>query len=146
MNAGNKVVYASPQFAVLSETQLQDIHLAALEILRRTGIRYHHQEVVELLVEAGAFVSDGNLVKFPAFMVEEALASVPSRIVMCDRDGEPAMYLEGNRVYYGTGSDCLNFPDPETGELRKGDASIKLHPQPAELLTMLVNRPGEIVS
>ncbi len=119
MNAGNKVVYASPQFAVLSETQLQDIHLAALEILRRTGIRYHHQEVVELLVEAGAFVSDGNLVKFPAFMVEEALASVPSRIVMCDRDGEPAMYLEGTRVYYGTGSDCLNFPDPETGELRK---------------------------
>ena len=87
MNTVNEVGYASPQFAVLSETQLQDIHLAALEILRRTGMRYHHHEALELLAQAGAFVSDGNLVKFPAFMVEEAVASVPGRIVMCDRDG-----------------------------------------------------------
>ena len=52
-------------------------------------------------------------------MVEDAVASPPSRIVMCDRDGEPAMFLEGTRVYFGTGSDCLNFLDPETGEHRK---------------------------
>ena len=49
MNAGNKVVFQSPQFAVLSETQLRDLHLAALEILRRTGIRFHHQEALDLL-------------------------------------------------------------------------------------------------
>lgn len=119
MSVGNKVVFQSPQFAVLSETQLQDIHLAALEILRRTGIRFHHQGALDLLKKAGAFISDGNLVKFPSHLVEEAIASAPGRVVMCDRDGEPAMYLEGRRVYFGTGSDCLNFPDPETGEHRK---------------------------
>jgi trimethylamine--corrinoid protein Co-methyltransferase len=119
MNAGSKIVYQTPQFAVLSETQLRDLHLAALEILRRTGLRFHHQEALDLLKGAGAFISDGNLVKLPAQVVDEAIASVPSRVVMCDRDGEPAMCLEGTRVYFGTGSDCLNFPDPETGELRK---------------------------
>jgi trimethylamine--corrinoid protein Co-methyltransferase len=119
MKTGANIVYQTPQFSVLSETQLRDLHLAALEILRRTGIRFHHQEALDLLKGAGAFISGGNLVKLPAHLVDEALASVPRRVVMCDRDGEPAMCLEGTRVYFGTGSDCLNFPDPETGEHRK---------------------------
>ena len=29
------------------------------------------------------------------------------------------MFLEGTKVYFGTGSDCLNLLDPETGEHRK---------------------------
>ena len=119
MKTANSIAYASPQFALLSETQLQDIHLAALEVLRRTGIRFHHQGAVELLKEAGAFISDGNLVKFPASLVEQALGTAPSRIIMCDRDGQPGMYLEGSKVYFGTGSDCLNLLDPRTGQHRK---------------------------
>jgi len=120
MKTVNPVVFPSPQFAVLSETQLQDLHLAALEVLRRTGIRFHHQEALDMLKEAGAFVSDGNLVKFPARLVEDAVASPPGRIVMCDRDGEPAMFLEGTKVYFGTGSDCLNFIPPKVGREEGG--------------------------
>jgi trimethylamine--corrinoid protein Co-methyltransferase len=71
-----------------------------------------------MLKRAGAFVSDGNLVKFPAALVDEAIASAPGRIIMCDRDGKPSVYLEGTKVWFGTGSDCLNFLDPETGEHR----------------------------
>jgi trimethylamine--corrinoid protein Co-methyltransferase len=115
----NSVLFTGPQFAVLSESQLQDLHLAALEVLRRTGVRFHHAEALRMLKAAGAFVHDGNLVKFPAALVQEALASAPGRIVMCDRDGEPAVWLEGTKVWFGTGSDCLNFLDPETGEHRK---------------------------
>jgi len=119
MKTVNSVAYAGPQFALLSETQLQDIHLAALEVLRRTGIRFHHQGAVELLKEAGVFISDGNLVKFPASLVEQALGTAPGRIIMCDRDGQPGMYLEGSKVFFGTGSDCLNLLDPRTGQHRK---------------------------
>ena len=119
MKTANFVAFQSPQFSILSDSQLQRLHLAALEVLRRTGIRFHHQEALDMLKKAGAFISDGNLVKFPARLVEEAIASVPCRVIMCDRDGEPAVYLEGNKVYFGSGSDCLNFLDPETGEHRK---------------------------
>jgi trimethylamine--corrinoid protein Co-methyltransferase len=119
MKTANSIAYSSPQFALLSETQLQDIHLAALEVLRRTGIRFHHQGAVELLKDAGAFISDGNLVKFPASLVEQALSSAPGRIIMCDRDGQPGMYLEASKVYFGTGSDCLNLLDPRTGQHRQ---------------------------
>jgi trimethylamine--corrinoid protein Co-methyltransferase len=103
----------------LSESELEDLHVAALEVLRRTGVRFHHGEALEMLREVGAFVSDGNLVRFPSSMVEDAVSSAPGRIVMCDRDGDPAVFLEGTRVWFGTGSDCLNLLDPETGEHRK---------------------------
>lgn len=119
MRSANFVAYQTPQFTLLSEDQLQEIHLAALEVLRRTGIRFHHPRALGMLKEAGAFISDGNLVKFPSSLVKAALASAPSRITLCGRDGEPAMHLEGNKVYFGTGSDCLNLLDPFTGEHRK---------------------------
>jgi trimethylamine--corrinoid protein Co-methyltransferase len=119
MKTVNSVIFATPQFSILSDSQIQDLHVAALEVLRRTGIRFHHQEALDMLKAAGAFVSDGNLVKFPAALVEEAIASAPGRIILCDREGEPAVWLEGTKVWFGTGSDCLNLLDPETGDHRK---------------------------
>ena len=119
MKVSNAIAFQSPQFALLSDTQLEDLHRAALEVLRRTGIRFHHPEALDLLKTGGAYVSDGTLVRFPAGLVEDAVASAPSRIVMCDREGQPAMFLEGNKVYFGPGSDCVYFLDPETDEHRK---------------------------
>jgi len=119
MKSGDAIAPPLLQLAVLTGSQIRELHLAALEVLRRTGVEFLHKGAVELLKGAGAFVYDGNLVKFPAAMVEDAIASAPSRIVMCDRDGEAAMYLEGTRVYFGTGSDCLNIIDHETGEHRR---------------------------
>ncbi len=119
MKTANSAAFRSPQFSVLSESQLQGINSAALEVLRRTGVRFHHQGALDMLRKAGAFISDGNLVKFPARLVRNALASTPSRIMMCDRDGEPAMALEGYNVHFGGGSDCVNYLDPYTGEHHK---------------------------
>jgi len=119
MKTANTIAFQSPQFTVLSESQLENLHLAALEVLRRTGIRFYNQDALDLLKEAGGHISDGNLVKFSAGIVEDAIASVPGRIVMCNREGEPTVFLEGFRTYFGTGSDCLNFLDPETGEHRQ---------------------------
>jgi trimethylamine--corrinoid protein Co-methyltransferase len=118
MKTINSIAYQSPQFSVLSDTQLEDIHQAALEVLRSTGIRFHHKGALEMLREAGAFISDGNLVKFPSRLVEFALGSAPSRVIMCDRNGDPEVFLEGRKVNFGTGSDCLNLLDPRTGEHR----------------------------
>lgn len=109
----------APQFSLLRDDEMSALHFAALEVLRKTGIRLHHQEALEMLMHAGAYISDGNLVKFPARLVEEALSSVPGRVIMCDRSGEPGVFLEGRRANFGTGSDCLNLLDPETGEHRK---------------------------
>jgi trimethylamine--corrinoid protein Co-methyltransferase len=119
MNTANTLAFLAPQFTLLSDSQIGDLHLAALEVLRRTGIRFFHAEALEMLKAAGAFVHDGNLVKFPAALIEEAIASAPGRIIMCNRSGDAAVWLEGTKVWFGTGSDCVNFLDPETGEHRR---------------------------
>jgi trimethylamine--corrinoid protein Co-methyltransferase len=103
---------------LFTNAQLDEIHLAALEILRRTGVRVYYTEALELLHDAGCVIEDKTLVKFPASVVEDALLYAPSRIVLCDRTGEPRMYLEGNKTYFGTGSDLPNTIDLETRERR----------------------------
>ncbi len=111
---------ALPRMQMLSEHQCQAIHLASLEILRRTGVRVYHDSALELLRASDAVVSDDNLVRFPPGLVEWALDQVPSRIVLCRRGSdEVAAPLEGCRVNFGPGSDCLNYLDPRTGERRK---------------------------
>jgi trimethylamine---corrinoid protein Co-methyltransferase len=119
MKKANTASFSGPQFALLSESQLNDIHLASLEILRRTGVRFEHKEALTLLKNAGAFVADGNLVRFPPCMIERAIGTAPERIVLCNRSGEPTMFLEGTNVYFGGGSDTLHYLDPFSGELRK---------------------------
>jgi len=115
----NDTAYKSVQFARLSPDQTRRIHWASLEILERLGARLHDQEAIDILVKGGAEVSDGNLVRVPSGMVEKAFSTVPKRVVLYDRNGQPAMPLEGDRCFYGPGSDCMNILDHRTGERRR---------------------------
>jgi trimethylamine--corrinoid protein Co-methyltransferase len=110
----------APRFQKLSMDQLERIHAASLEILERTGVRLHLPEAVELLDNAGADVTDGNLVRIPSQLVEWALSVAPKRVVLANRQGERVMPLERNNVFYGPGSDCPNVIDFRTGERRPG--------------------------
>jgi len=114
----SRIAYQTPQFALLSATQKQDIHLATLEVLRRTGVRVFNAEALELLERAGCTISDGNLVRIPAHLIERAIQTAPPKITVYSRDGAPAMYLESTRVHYGTGSDLPNTIDLHTHQRR----------------------------
>jgi len=105
-------------YRMFNDAQLDEIHLATLEILRRTGVRVHDDEALDLLRVAGCVVTDGTLVRFPPRVIEAALDDAPPRVVLCKRTGEPGMYLEGHRTYFGTGSDLPNTLDLETQERR----------------------------
>jgi len=115
--------YGSPIFRQLSDDQLQEIHFASLEILERTGVRLYLQEAVDILKKAGARVFDDNRVCIPSHLVEWALKTVPKRVVLCDREGNRVIPLEGNKSFFGPGSDCLNIIDHRTGERRKTQIS-----------------------
>jgi trimethylamine--corrinoid protein Co-methyltransferase len=115
----NDRMYQSAQFSRLSDEQCEKIHWASLEVMERTGVRLYEQEAVDLLQQAGAFVSEGNRVRIPSGLVEKAFTTVPKRVVLCDRHGNRVMPVEGYRSFYGPGSDCLNIIDHRTGERRK---------------------------
>jgi trimethylamine--corrinoid protein Co-methyltransferase len=117
MIRGNYVAQVTPGLRVLSDDQKTLIHQATLELLRRTGVRVLAPEVRELLARAGCWV-DGERVRIPSHRVEWAIRVAPKRVVLCDRDGEPAMFLEGYNSYYGTGSDTPFVIDAYSGERR----------------------------
>lgn len=115
----NYQVNATPQFRVLSDDQIEEIYHAALEVLERAGTRMLHPGGLALLREAGCRVADENVVYIPAWLVKEALGSAPGRIVVAGRDRRRRLYLEKNKFYFGTGSDCPSLVDPYTDQVRK---------------------------
>jgi len=110
---------AYPSLTMLSPSQCDAVHHASLEILRRTGVRVLHPEALALLRDTDAVISDGDLVRLPAGLVEWALAQAPSRVALCKRgSSEVVAPLEGRRVHFGTGSDCPYYLDPRSGQRR----------------------------
>lgn len=119
MKDNQKDIINRPVLKMLSETQVKRIHSASLRILNETGVVFYEPEAVELLHGAGAEIIGTNRVKFPAYLVEEALCSAPSSVTIWDREGNRAMELEGRNIYFGPGSDTVNTIDPYTGERRQ---------------------------
>ena len=60
----NYQVNQTPLFRVLSDHQCEEIFLAALEVLERTGAEVHSQEALEIFSKGGCWV-EGNRVRFP---------------------------------------------------------------------------------
>ena len=108
-----------PSLNLFSESELDEIHRASLEILERVGVKIFHEEALNLLERAGARIEDDNLVKIPNDLVKRAIETSLDRVVLSNRLGERKLFLEGSKSYFGTGSDLVNTIDHETGEHRK---------------------------
>ncbi len=75
--------------SMLSEDEVERIHLASLRILRETGAVVNSKEAVQLLRSAGAEVAeDGQRVFFPEALVKEAVEAAPREIVLGARNRE----------------------------------------------------------
>jgi len=108
----------SPSFQWLSESQLEELHSATIEVLERVGTRVDHSEALQLLKEAGCIV-EGRVAKIPGWLVEECIRLAPKRVTLANRKGERCIYLEKNRSYFGPGSDLPFTIDMESGKRRK---------------------------
>lgn len=114
----NLSISSGPLYRGLTDEQCRLIHYASLEILERTGVLLYHQPAIDLLKKAGCIVED-NRVRIPAHLVEWALRTAPSQIMIYDRYGKPVMPIGDRISTFGTGSDCLNILDHGSGERRK---------------------------
>jgi trimethylamine--corrinoid protein Co-methyltransferase len=106
-----------PKLSVLNDDQVEQLQLATLEVLERTGVQLTHPRALELLDGAGARV-DGNRVRLPAWLVEEAIRQAPSRVVLGQRNGDRTVLLEGDKSWFGPTVDCVDYLDPFTAERR----------------------------
>ncbi len=110
--------HCQPKFRILDNRQIERIHHAVLRILDEVGVRVNHPEALDLLAGHGARIMDHHLVRIPSFLVEDAIASAPANLVICDRNQTPVMELGGRRSYFGTGTDLPRTVDLKTREIR----------------------------
>ncbi len=107
-----------PSMRIISDEQVQAIHHAAMEIMTSYGMHVQDEEAVQIFRDAGAFV-EKDRVKIPEFLVQDALNSAPSRVVLANQKGERCLFLEEGKTYFGTGSDTIYTIDPETRVRRR---------------------------
>jgi trimethylamine--corrinoid protein Co-methyltransferase len=104
---------------ILSSDEVYGIHIATLEVLERTGVLVREKRALKLLDEAGAIVDyKKNLVKIPAYLVEEAVAKTPKSFIWHARNPKKSIRIGGEPTKFGPGSECVNIIDLETGECR----------------------------
>ncbi len=107
-----------PRLNVINAEQIKQIHTASLEVLERIGVKMTHPRAVELLESAGANV-DGDRVRIPSWMVEDAIRKAPSRVVLGKRNGERSVFIEAGKTWFGPSLDCIDYLDPMTSERKR---------------------------
>ncbi len=107
-----------PRLQILSDTDIQKIYFAALEVLERTGVAVKNEEARNLLGDAGAYVDD-ETAWIPSSLIEKTVNLAPKQIMLYSQDGQPAMRLSGDNSYFGSGENTIFMVDTFTGERRK---------------------------
>ena len=103
-----------------TDDELYDIHLATLEVLEKTGLSIDTDEALDLFDGYGAQVDrTRKIVRMPPYMVEDAIRSAPSKILLAGRDPKHDKLLEAGRVHFTNFSEGIEVVDPYTGERRK---------------------------
>ncbi|MCW4051188.1 MAG: trimethylamine methyltransferase family protein [Candidatus Bathyarchaeota archaeon] len=105
----------------LSDSDVDEIHGASLEVLGTAGVMVKNKPALKLLSENGCDVKS-NIVRMPSGLVEEALSKVPSSFKLYSREGKQAYTVGGDNVIYNPGSAAIFFLDGETEEMRRATA------------------------
>ncbi|CUH81796.1 trimethylamine:corrinoid methyltransferase [Tritonibacter multivorans] len=92
----------------LSDSEVQSIHHAALELLETVGLSGAPQSGVDLLTAKGCTYEDGRL-RFPPSLVEDTLAIANRTPVLCGRDPKNDLDLSGTRVHFGTAGAAVHM-------------------------------------
>ena len=104
---------------VFTDDEIQDIHAATLVVLDRTGIWVELDEALDIFSDGGCTVDrESRIVRIPPHVVEEAIASAPSSVVLCGRDPQNDILIEPGRVGFSNFGEGIKVIDPYTGELR----------------------------
>ena len=110
---------------VLTESELEAVHQAALAILATCGANVRHEKALGLLKEAGCLVDfETQMARIPPALAEECLRLAPSSYLIRARDSKNDVHIGGSRVHFMQGMG-MRYVDPDTWELRP--ATLREH-------------------
>jgi trimethylamine--corrinoid protein Co-methyltransferase len=104
---------------VLTDDEVNEIHLGTLEVLDKTGVFVEDEKALDCFASGGARVDrESKMVQIPPYLVEEAIRSAPSKVILAGRDPKHDIVLGGTRVHFTNFSEGVKINDPQTGEYR----------------------------
>jgi len=122
-NVFDESVCIKPGFSlsVFSENQVEMIHQATLDVMKRTGVKVGSKRAADIFGAHGCTVEctdRGHLVKFPANVVEDSIRSAPKQISLYAREPEKDFHLGPGISTFANGHCVVDVVDPFTREYR----------------------------
>jgi trimethylamine---corrinoid protein Co-methyltransferase len=107
---------------MFTEDQLNEIHWATLDVLQNYGVGVYCDQALDIFEEGGAIVDrEKQHVRIPSHLVEDAIHSAPSTVLMAGRTPEYDVTLQGGRVGFTSFGAGVMVVDPFTGEYRESN-------------------------
>ncbi len=104
---------------ILTDDEVNEIHRSTLELLDQTGVFIEDERALDCFESGGARVDrESKMVQIPPYLVEEAVRSAPSKVILAGRDPKHDIVLEGRRVHFTNFSEGVKVHDLQTGENR----------------------------
>ncbi len=102
--------------AVVSEDELEAIHLTSLQILEEIGVDFMHAGAREILKQAGADVRDGSeRVRFPRELILQSIKTCPSEFTLHARNPERNVRMGGRHLAFAQVASPPNCSDMQGG-------------------------------
>ena len=104
---------------ILTDDDVKEIHRGTLDILDQTGVFVEDEKALDCFAAGGARVDrKSKMVQIPPRLVEEAIRSAPSKVILAGRDPKHDLVLEGRRVHFTNFSEGVKINDLQTGKGR----------------------------
>lgn len=105
---------------VFTEDDLVDIHQATLEVLADTGVFVEDAEARRVFASGGCAVDEEvRTVRIPPYVVEAAVRSAPSTLLLAGRDPANDVVMGPGRVGFTNFGEGIKIVDVDTGEVRE---------------------------
>jgi len=104
---------------LVNSSQAVLIHEAVKSILWDVGVIIEHRSTRDLLVKQhGCRQDDAEYIHLPPDLVDQAIASVPERLLLYDHDGNIRVDTASKVSSFCPGHNCVRILDFRSGELR----------------------------
>ena len=102
---------------ILTDSQVEYIHTASLDILENTGVKFESKRALNLLEKSGCSVDYENRVsRFPPYLVEDSIRKAPGSFYVKARIADDDLMFGGNTLYFMPAAGA-KLHDEKTGDL-----------------------------
>lgn len=151
--AGASATFEQPPFRQLkipfeptrlvSDDELESIHLASLRVLKEIGVEVLHDEARAIMKRRGADVRDGSeRVRFDSDMIMELMASCPTEFTLHARNPAHNVRFGGNNLIFSQMGSAPNCSDMEGGRRPGNQADFRNFLKLAQMHNILQTTGG----